>query len=133
MIERLKRWAREMKTEALTVWYISKDPETPWYVRVVAFLLVAYAFSPVDLVPDFIPAIGYLDDLIILTVGVYILLQITPERVMSASRRRAFDHVANRDSKPVTKTGILLVVLVWLGGLALAVALFRSAQSAMHR
>ena len=54
-----------MKTEALTVWYISKHPDTPWYTRVLAVFLVAYAFSPIDLIPDFIPVLGYLDDLVI--------------------------------------------------------------------
>ncbi len=133
MIERLKGWAKEMKTEALTVWYISRNPETPWYVRIVALLLVAYAFSPVDLIPDFIPVIGYLDDLVVLSLGVYLLLQITPELVLSTSRRRAADHVANGDSKPISPVGILLIISVWLGAMALAIVLIRYAQSAIHR
>ncbi len=89
-----------MKVEALTVWYISKNPDTPLHVRLFALLLVAYAFSPIDLIPDFIPVIGYLDDLVIVPAGVYLLLRITPEDVISDSRVRARAHVAEGSSKP---------------------------------
>jgi uncharacterized membrane protein YkvA (DUF1232 family) len=133
VVEQLKHWAREMKLEALTVWYISKNPETPWYVRLFALLLVAYAFSPIDLIPDFIPVIGYLDDLVIVPAGVYLLLRITPEIVISDSRVRARAHVAARSSKPTSKLGIFLAVVVWSFAVLVVIALLMYVLSALQR
>lgn len=132
VVERFKRWAGEMKVEALTVWYISQNPETPWYVRIFGLLLVAYAFSPIDLIPDFIPVVGYLDDLVIVPAGVYLLLRITPEDVISDSRVRARAHVAARSSKPTSKLGIFLAVVVWSIAVLVVVASLRYVLSGPH-
>lgn len=125
VVERLKAWAAEMKVEALTVWYISRNPETPWYVRIFGLVLVAYAFSPIDLIPDFIPVIGYLDDLLILPAGVYLLLRITPENLISESRDRARAHVAARTSKPTSELGIFLAIVLWSIAILGLIVLFR--------
>lgn len=125
VVERLKRWAGEMKVEALTVWYISQNPETPWYVRIFGLLLIAYAFSPIDLIPDFIPLIGYLDDLVILPAGVYLLLRITPEDLISEARERARAHVTARTSKPTSKLGIFLAIVLWSVAILGLIALLR--------
>ncbi len=114
-----------MKVEALTVWYISRNPETPWYVRIFGLLLVGYAFSPIDLIPDFIPVIGYLDDLLILPAGVYLLLRITPDNLVSESRDRARAHVTARTSKPTTKLGIVLAIVLWCVAILGLIVLFR--------
>ena len=114
-----------MKTEALTVWYISKHPDTPWYARALAVFLVAYAFSPIDLIPDFIPVLGYVDDLIILPLGVLIMLRTTPPHVIVECRMRARDHVAVQTGKPTSRLGIALAIVGWVLGAILIVALLR--------
>jgi uncharacterized membrane protein YkvA (DUF1232 family) len=114
IIERLKTWSRELKMEALTVWYISKHPKTPWYTRTLAVVLVAYAFSPIDLIPDFIPVLGYVDDLIILPIGVLIMLRMTPQNVIVESRSKARAHFAAQAGKPGSRLGVALAVAGWV-------------------
>lgn len=114
-----------MKTEALTVWYISKHPDTPWYTRALAVFLVTYAFSPIDLIPDFIPVLGYVDDLIILPLGVLIMLRMTPRHIIVECRVKARDHFAAQIGKPATRLGIALVILGWVAGTILIAALLR--------
>jgi uncharacterized membrane protein YkvA (DUF1232 family) len=114
-----------MKTEALTVWYISKHPDTPWYTRWLAIFLVAYAFSPIDLIPDFIPVLGYVDDLIILPLGVLIMLRMTPRHVIVECRMKARDHVAAQTGKPTSRLGIAFAIVGWVLGIVLIAALLR--------
>ena len=114
-----------MKTEALTVWYISKHPDTPWFTRTLAVFLVAYAFSPVDLIPDFIPVLGYVDDLVILPVGVFAMLRMTPRHVITECRMKARDHVAAQTGKPTSRLGIAFALVGWALGIVLIAALLR--------
>src|SRR5436190_2892966 len=100
-----------MRTEAITVWYISNHPDTPWYTRSLAVFLVAYAFSPIDLIPDFIPVLGYVDDLIILPLGVLIMLRMTPRHVIVECRLKAQDHVAAQAGKPASRLGIAFAIV----------------------
>ena len=121
----LNEWSRQLKTEALTVWYISKSPETPWYTRVFAVLLVAYAFSPIDLIPDFIPVLGYLDDLVILPVGAFILLWLTPPHIVIECRAKARDHVAGQRAQPISRMGVVLTIVGWAVVIVLMAILLR--------
>ena len=80
MLEKLKSRARALKHEAFAVYLAAKDPRTPWYAKAVAFLTIAYAFSPIDLIPDFIPILGYLDDLFIVPAGIALAVRLIPPK-----------------------------------------------------
>ena len=70
MLEQVRAWARALKAQLVTLWFCRNHPDTPWYAKALAMLVVAYAFSPIDLIPDFIPVLGYLDDLVIVPLGI---------------------------------------------------------------
>ena len=89
MIERLKNKARVLKTDAYAIYLAYKDPRTPWYARILAICVVGYAFSPIDLIPDPIPVIGYLDDLILVPLGIVLVLKMIPKEVMDEYREKA--------------------------------------------
>jgi uncharacterized membrane protein YkvA (DUF1232 family) len=89
MLERLKTWAAALKREALVLWFASRDPRAPWYAKGLAVLIVAYALSPIDLIPDFIPVIGYLDEIILLPGAIWLALKLMPREVLLDSRARA--------------------------------------------
>jgi uncharacterized membrane protein YkvA (DUF1232 family) len=110
MLGRLKRWAAELKTQLLTLWYCRRHPDTPWTAKVVALAVVAYAFSPIDLIPDFIPVLGYLDDLIIVPLGVYLALRLTPAHVLAWGREQAL----GAPPRPNNYWAAGLIVLVWV-------------------
>ena len=124
-IDPIKKWSTRLKSEALTVWYISKHPNTPWHTRAFAIGLVAYAFSPIDLIPDFIPVLGYADDLIILPLGVLMIFRMTPDEVIVECRARAQDHVATRTGKPSSRLGPALAMGGWVIAAVLIVILAR--------
>lgn len=112
---------RSLKREALVVWIAARDPRTPWAVRLLAMAVAAYAFSPIDLIPDFIPVLGLLDDLVLIPLGVWLALRLAPEDLASEWRAQASDMA----EKPVSKAGLLLVVALWATGTAAALALLR--------
>ena len=89
MFGRLRRWARLIKRDALTLWYACRDPRTPLWLKLMTGVLVAYAFSPIDLIPDFIPIIGLLDDAIIVPLGVMLLLRLLPKEIRISSEAKA--------------------------------------------
>ena len=110
MFPSLKAQARQLKQHTLTVYYAARDPRTPAYVRVLALLVAAYALSPIDLIPDFIPVIGYLDDLLIVPLGLALVVRLTPPDVLEAARAKA----AQTASRPVSYTAAVCFVLLWL-------------------
>lgn len=113
LFARLRRWATLIKKDVLTLWFACRDPRTPWWFKLLAFGLVAYALSPIDLIPDFIPIIGLLDDAIIIPLGVLILLRLLPRDVRISSAERAEVQRA-RGKKVVSGFGLFLMVLIWL-------------------
>ena len=113
MIEKLKNRAKALKKEAYALFLAYKDKRTPWYAKVIAGLVVAYAFSPIDLIPDFIPVIGYLDDLILVPLGISLALKMIPGEVMAESREKAKAEL--QSAKPVNKVAAVVIVLIWLG------------------
>lgn len=115
----LQRWARRMKVQLFALYLAYQDPRTPWYARVFAFAVVAYAFSPIDLIPDMIPLLGYLDDLILLPVGIYVALRLIPAPVMVEARLRAADP---GQQTPVSRAGAAAILLIWMLGLLLVLA-----------
>ena len=86
MLDRLKASARALKKEVLAVYLAAKDPRTPWYAKALIFFVVAYTFSPIDLIPDFIPVLGYLDDLIIMPGGLWLAVRMIPPEVLAEAR-----------------------------------------------
>lgn len=110
-MERWKRWARQLKTELTALYYAYRDPRTPWYARVFALVVVGYAFSPLDLIPDPIPILGYVDDLILLPLGIYIAIHLVPADVLAACREQARDGHLDH---PVSWAAAAIIVLLWL-------------------
>lgn len=109
----LKSWAKALKRDVMTLWFALKHPLTPWYARAFAAVLTAYALSPIDLIPDFIPILGYLDDLIIIPVGVWLLLRLVPTQVLADSRIQADEWFLQGKQKPLSFFGLAIILAVW--------------------
>lgn len=114
MLQRLKNWAATLKREVMVLWFACRDLRTPWYARVLTMLIVAYALSPIDLIPDFIPVLGYLDELILLPVGIYLVLKLVPAQAMADARARAQSWIESRQPKPRNWIAAAVIVLVWV-------------------
>ena len=113
-MQRLKTWARALKRDVMTLWFALKHPDTPWYARALAAVITAYALSPIDLIPDFIPVLGYLDDLIIVPAGVWLLLKIVPENVVVDSRAKSEQWFLEQKGKPQSYVGLSIILILWL-------------------
>jgi len=120
MLHRLKARARALKNEAFAVYLAAKDPRTPWYAKALVFFVVAHTFSPIDLIPDFIPVLGYLDDLIITPGGLWLAVRLIPPEVLAEARATA---ATQGIDKSLGKVGAALIVLLWVLGIAGAVYL----------
>lgn len=114
MLERLKRWAGELKAQVVTLWICRRHPDTPWSAKLLAGLVVAYAFSPIDLIPDFVPVLGYLDDLLIVPFGVYLAIRLIPPYVVASARIEADAGLAARTAKPANYWAAGVIVFVWI-------------------
>jgi len=114
VLEALKRWARELKSQLLTLWFCRGHPDMPLLAKLSAGLIVAYAFSPIDLIPDFIPVIGYLDDLILVPLGIYLVLRTIPQHVLVTSRQQADRWMQERRGKPKNYLAAIAVIGIWL-------------------
>ena len=116
MLARLKGWARAIKRDVHALWLAARDPRTPWYARALALGLAAYALSPIDLIPDFVPVLGYLDDAILLPLGILLAVRLVPPAVMAECRAAA----AAAAARPVSRAAAVFIVAVWIvaaGGL----------------
>lgn len=111
MLDHLKLWARSVKRDAVALYLAARDPRTPWYAKALAAVVVAYALSPIDLIPDFIPVLGYLDDIVIVPLGLWLVLRMIPAEVMEECRVEA-EALAER---PTSVTAAVVVVLIWIG------------------
>jgi uncharacterized membrane protein YkvA (DUF1232 family) len=120
-IQHWKNRALTIKREVYTLYLAYRDPRTPWYGKAFAALVVAYAFSPIDLIPDPIPVLGYLDDLILVPLGVMIAVRLIPPAVMADSRVKAEEMM--RSGKPVSWVGALIIGLIWVVLAILAIKL----------
>ncbi len=112
-MNRLKAWAQALKRDVMTLWFAIKHPQTPWHVRLFAAIVTAYALSPIDLIPDFIPVLGYLDDLILVPIGVWLLLRMIPQQVLVDSRAQSQAWFLKDQRKPRSLTGLAVVLAVW--------------------
>ena len=113
-----KARAKQLKTEVYALYLAYKDTRTPWYARVFAAVVVGYAFSPIDLIPDPIPILGYLDDLVLIPLGIYLAVKMIPPLVMEESRAKAKLVIAQ--GKPVNKLAAAIIVLIWISLATLA-------------
>lgn len=108
LISKTKAWARSIKRDVIALWLAARDPRVPWYAKTVAALIAAYALSPIDLIPDFIPVLGYLDDLLIVPLGIILAVKLIPSDVMADLRLKA----AEQD-RPKSMVGLLIVIFLW--------------------
>lgn len=114
VIARLERWARALKRDVMALRSAARDPRVPWPAKALAAAVAAYALSPIDLIPDFIPVIGYLDDLVIVPLGLWLAIRLIPADVMAEHRAAAADM-----PRAFSRAGALAIVTLWLLGLAL--------------
>lgn len=112
-MRRLREWARRFKHEIVALWFCTRHPGTPLLAKVIAAALVAYAFSPIDLVPDFIPVLGYLDDLIILPAGIWLVLKLIPPPVLAQCREEAARWLAKGSTAPRSRIGAVIIIALW--------------------
>ena len=117
MFDRLKNWARHLKKETYALYFAYRDPRVPWYAKLLVAFIVAHTFSPIDLIPDFIPVLGYLDDLIITPLGLTLAIRLIPAEVMTEARIKAESNIV--EGKIVSRLGLLIVIGIWLSGLIL--------------
>ncbi len=117
VIDRWKGRASQLKTESYAMYFACKDPRAPWYAKLVALLVAGYAFSPIDPIPDFIPLVGFLDELVVLPLAIALALRLMPPSVLAEARRRA----RAAESQPVSRVAAFFVIAAWLVLAALGV------------
>ena len=118
---RLRDWARRVKRDGVTLWFAGRHPGTPWLAKALGVFVVAYALSPIDLVPDFIPVLGYVDDVLLLPALIWLAIRLLPLEALAECRAQAEAWMAAQGTKPRSRVGAVLVVGVWI---AVAVALW---------
>ena len=121
VLRNARTWARSVKRDVVAIWIAARDPRVPWYAKLLAGAVAAYALSPIDLIPDFIPVLGYLDDVIIVPAGIMLTVRMIPDGLMAEFRAEA----AKREGRPISRSGAAVIVLVWVSALALTLWWFR--------
>lgn len=115
---RLREWARRIKRDVTALYLAATDQRVPWYAKAAAMAVAAYALSPIDLIPDFVPVLGYLDDIVIVPLGILLAVKLMPSELMAEFRETASRIGGQR---PVSRWGAVLIVALWLIGIGLAV------------
>ena len=116
MIERTRQWARLAKRDVHAIYRAARDPRVPWYAKALAFCVAGYALSPIDLIPDFVPVLGYIDDLIIVPLGILIVLKLIPPDIIAEHRALA----AAAQGRPVSHAAAFVIVVVWAASTVVA-------------
>jgi uncharacterized membrane protein YkvA (DUF1232 family) len=127
-IERWKQKSRHLKIEIYALYLAYRDPRVPWYAKAFVALVVGYALSPIDLIPDFIPVLGYLDDLVLIPLGVAVALKMIPEKVMEDCRIRSKEVMSKK--KPINRIAAVVIICFWLMLIVMTIALVVRASSA---
>ena len=112
--DNLKTWAKRIKRDGVTLWFAGKNPRTPWYAKALGVFVVAYALSPIDLIPDFIPVLGYVDDVLLLPGLIWLTIRLLPPEVLAECRSQAEEWMQSKGAKPSSRTGAVLIVVLWL-------------------
>jgi uncharacterized membrane protein YkvA (DUF1232 family) len=120
LIDRAKQWARSIKRDVVALWIAARDRRVPWYAKAAAGAVAAYALSLIDLIPDFVPVLGYLDDLLIVPLGILLAVRLVPTDLMAEFRAEA----AAREGRPVSRMAALAIVTLWVLAAALLIWLF---------
>lgn len=115
-----REWAKRIKRDVMTLWFAKNHPLTPWRAKAMGMVVVAYALSPIDLIPDFIPVLGYLDDVVLLPALIWLTLRMLPPQVLAECRQRAQDWMAAAAARPRSAAGAVAILAIWA---ALAAAL----------
>ncbi|MDM0073640.1 YkvA family protein [Variovorax sp. J2P1-59] len=123
ILQGIREWARRVKRDAVTLWFACKHPGTSWIPKLMAAFVVAYALSPIDLIPDFIPVLGYIDDALLLPALIWLTIRMLPADVLAACRIQADQWLRSGNAKPRSAWGAALVVAIWIGVTALVTAL----------
>lgn len=113
-VDTTRSWARRIKGDAMTLWFARSHPATPWYAKALGGFVLAYALSPIDLIPDFIPVLGYLDDVILLPILIWLTIRMLPREVLDESRQKAERWFAERGTKPRSLAGAVVIALIWV-------------------
>ncbi len=112
--DNLKAWAKRIKRDGVTLWFAGKHPDTPWYAKALGLLVVAYALSPIDLIPDFIPVLGYVDDILLLPALIWLTVKLLPQSVLAGCRVQADAWMAEKGSKPGSRAGAIMIIVLWV-------------------
>src|SRR3954469_21763565 len=113
MLGQLKIWARALRRDVHALYLAARDPRVPWYAKALAIAVAAYALSPIDLMPDFIPVLGYLDDLIIVPLGVLVAIRLIPPEVMADHRAAA----VAAQQRPVSRKAAVAIICIWIASI----------------
>jgi uncharacterized membrane protein YkvA (DUF1232 family) len=111
LFRRLRLWARNLKRDVVALYLAAGDPRVPWYAKAVAAVVAAYALSPIDLIPDFIPFLGYLDDVILLPVGIALAIRLIPPAILEEHRKTAIERAAQR---PTSRVAAAIIIGIWM-------------------
>jgi len=113
-LQSLKDWAKHLKKQIIMLWFASKHPQMPWLPKIIAVVAVAYAFSPIDLIPDFIPVLGLLDEALILPILIWLAVRFTPKHVILEAEQQAKDWLEQQERRPQNYLVAVLIILVWI-------------------
>ena len=122
VFDTIRQWARRVRDDALALWFAARHPGTPWWLKALCAGVVAYALSPIDLIPDFIPVLGYLDDALLLPGLIWLAVLLLPPAVLAACRAQAQEWLRQRRERPRSRLGAVLIVAFWAVVLGLVVA-----------
>jgi uncharacterized membrane protein YkvA (DUF1232 family) len=116
----LRDWARRIKRDGVTLWFAGRHPRTPWHAKALGLFVVGYALSPIDLIPDFIPVLGYLDDVLLLPALIWLAVRLVPDAVLAECRTQADAWLREAGAKPISRVGAAVIVALWVAVAAAA-------------
>jgi uncharacterized membrane protein YkvA (DUF1232 family) len=120
VMENLRRWARSIRRDVVALYFAGRDARVPWYAKAVAVAVAAYALSPIDLIPDFIPILGQVDDLLIVPAGIFLAVKLIPPEIMSEHRAAAFQ----AEQQPSSRAAAAVIIVIWIAAAALLIWAF---------
>lgn len=112
--DNLKAWAKRIKRDGVTLWFAGRHTDTPWYAKALGLFVVAYALSPIDLIPDFIPVLGYVDDILLLPALIWLTVKLLPVSVLAECRAQADAWMAEKGSRPNSRAGAIMIIVLWI-------------------
>jgi len=115
LFQSIRQWASRIKRDGVTLWFACRHPGTPWFAKALAAFVVAYALSPIDLIPDFIPVLGYVDDVLLLPALIALCIRLIPANVLRECRAQADRWMKEQGSKPRSIAGAVIVIAIWIG------------------